>query len=222
MAHRWVEAGASFLHLVDLDGARQGEPVNGPSIQRIVQTSGVPCQLGGGLRTEEHLRRALDWGVARVILGTKALEDPAWCLAMCQRFPNQVALGIDARQGKVATAGWLYDSEVTAIDLAKQFASSRLAAIIYTDIGRDGMLAGPNVEATAQLARAVEGIPVIGSGGVTSLDDITRLARAGLPGCIIGRALYEGRIDLKQAIEVAHREQAPGQRPQRFNLQSAT
>lgn len=205
MARRWVDQGATFLHLVDLDGARQGKPVNGESVRRILQAAGVPCQLGGGLRTEEHLAEVLGWGVARIILGTRALQDPAWCEAICRRFPGQVALGIDARQGRVATEGWLQESERSALDLARQCAEWPLAAIVYTDITRDGMLKGPNVEATAELARAVR-VPVIASGGVTTLDDVARLARVGVAGAVIGRALYEGRLDLAAAILVARKE----------------
>ena len=155
MARRWVEQGASYLHLVDLDGARQGHPVNGDSVRRIVQAAGVPCQLGGGLRSEEHILEALGWGVERVILGTRALLDPAWCESVCRRFPGRVCLGIDARQGRVAIQGWEQDSDQSALDLARRCAAWPLAAIIYTDISRDGMLEGPNVEATAELAAAV-------------------------------------------------------------------
>jgi phosphoribosylformimino-5-aminoimidazole carboxamide ribotide isomerase len=208
MAQRWVGQGALFLHLVDLDGARQGQPVNGPSVRAIVAAAAVPCQLGGGLRTQAHLEEALGWGVARVILGTRALQDPDWCAAMCRRFPGLVALGIDARAGRVSTEGWLHDSETQAVDLARRAAVWGVAAIIYTDIQRDGMLQGANVEATAELARAVPDVPVIASGGVTSLDDVARLARAGLPGCIIGRALYEGRIDLSEAIMLARLQES--------------
>jgi phosphoribosylformimino-5-aminoimidazole carboxamide ribotide isomerase len=206
MARRWVEQGAAFLHLVDLDGARAGHPVNTASVRALVAAAGVPCQLGGGLRTEAHLAEALGLGVARVILGTRALEDPDWCAAMCRRFPGRIALGIDARNGRVATDGWLRESDTLAVDLALRATGWGVAAIIYTDIHRDGMLKGANVEATAELARAVPGVPIIASGGVTSLDDVARLARAGLAGCIVGRALYEGRIDLPAAIEVARRE----------------
>lgn len=205
MARRWVEQGARYLHLVDLDGARQGHPVNGESVRRIVEAAGVPCQLGGGLRTEEHVAEALRWGVSRVILGTRALQDPDGCAALCQRFPGQVALGIDARGGRVATRGWLHESEITALELARRCADWPLAALIYTDISRDGMLEGPNVEATAELARAVA-VPVIASGGVTTLEDVGRLAQCGLAGCIIGRALYEGRIDLAAALDRARTE----------------
>jgi phosphoribosylformimino-5-aminoimidazole carboxamide ribotide isomerase len=199
MARRWVSQGAAYLHLVDLDGARQGHPVNGASVRAIVQAAGVPCQLGGGLRNEDHIAEALGWGVTRVVLGTRALQDPAWCEAVCGKYPGKVALGIDARDGRVATEGWLHTSDRPALDLARRCAAWPLAAIIYTDISRDGMLEGPNVEATAELAASVN-VPVIASGGVTTLDDVVRLAGRGLAGCIIGRALYEGHIDLKEAI----------------------
>jgi len=202
MARRWLEQGATFLHLVDLDGARLGHPVNGGSVRAIVQASGVPCQLGGGLREVAHVEEALGWGVERVVLGTRALKDPAWCESVCRRFPGRIVLGIDARNGRVAVEGWLQTSERTALDLARTCAAWPLAAIVYTDISRDGMLEGPNVEATAELAAAVP-VPVIASGGVTTLDDVTRLAGRGLAGCIIGRALYEGKIDLVAAIRRA-------------------
>ncbi len=178
MARRWVEQGAKYLHLVDLDGARLGHPVNGDSVRRIVAAVGVPCQLGGGLREEVHLREALGWGVKRIILGTRALQDPAWCEAMCRAFPDQVMLGIDARAGRVATEGWLNDSTTSALELARRCAAWPLAGIIYTDIARDGMLSGPNVEATAELSRAVPEVAVIASGGVTSLEDVANLAHA--------------------------------------------
>jgi phosphoribosylformimino-5-aminoimidazole carboxamide ribotide isomerase len=206
MARRWVEQGATYLHLVDLDGARQGHPVNGESVQRIVQVSGVPCQLGGGLRSEEHLTEALNWGVERVILGTRALLDPDGCEKMCRRFPGRICVGIDARQGRVAIQGWEKESEQSALDLARRCSLWPLAAVIYTDISRDGMLEGPNVEATTELAAAVS-VPVIASGGVTTLEDVARLARCGLAGCIIGRALYEGRIDLRAAIALAQKSE---------------
>lgn len=206
MARRWVRQGATWLHLVDLDGARQGHPVNGSVIQQIVQATGVPCQLGGGLRDEEHLAEALSWGVERVILGTRALQDPTWCEQMSQAFPGQVALGIDAREGMVASEGWLNVSNRSALDLGRQCATWPLAALIYTDISKDGMLAGPNVEATAELAAAVAPLPVIASGGVTALEDIARLLRCRLAGCIIGRALYEGRLSLPDVLALVRKE----------------
>ena len=202
MARRWVSQGAQWLHLVDLDGAKAGRPINGGSVQAIVQAAGVPCQVGGGLRNEADIATALAWGVARVIVGTKALKSPTWFRSVCERWPEQVVLGIDARDGQVATEGWLETSEIAALDLAQRCTGSPLAALIYTDIGRDGMLAGPNVEAMAAMAAAVT-VPVIASGGVTTLDDIRQLAARGLAGCIVGRALYEGRIDLTEALHVA-------------------
>lgn len=207
MARRWVEQGATFLHLVDLDGAREGRPVNEDSVRCIVETAKVPCQLGGGLRSEEHIERVLSWGVARVVLGTRALQDPAWCEKMTERFPAQIVLGVDARQGKVATGGWLKTEELTAKDAARRCANWRLAALVSTDIGRDGMLEGPDVAGTLALAEVVP-FPVIASGGIGSLEDVERLSRAGVAGCIIGRALYEGRVDLPAALRVAN----PGER----------
>jgi phosphoribosylformimino-5-aminoimidazole carboxamide ribotide isomerase len=202
MARRWVEQGATYLHIVDLDGAKQGHPVNGDSIRRIVAAAGVPCQLGGGLRTEENIAEALAWGLDRVVVGTQALKDPAWLEKICRRFPNQLVLGLDAKDGRVATDGWLEVSTCKAVDLAQQYSTWPLAALVYTDISRDGMLEGPNLETLAELAAAVS-LPIIASGGVTSLDDIRRLADLGLAGCIIGRALYEGRLNLTEAIDCA-------------------
>jgi phosphoribosylformimino-5-aminoimidazole carboxamide ribotide isomerase len=202
VARRWVGQGAHTLHVVDLDGARDGRTVNGDSVRRIIAAAGVPCQLGGGLRTEEDVASALEWGVARVVIGTRALKDPAGFEALCRRFPDRVVLGIDARAGQVATDGWLHVSQCSALELARRCAGWPLAALVYTDISRDGMLEGPNVEAVAELARAVA-LPVIASGGVTTLDDVRRLARTGAAGCIIGRALYEGRLDLTEAITAA-------------------
>jgi phosphoribosylformimino-5-aminoimidazole carboxamide ribotide isomerase len=205
MARRWVEDGATYLHLVDLDGAREGRPVNGDSVRAIVQASGVPCQLGGGLRTREHIAEALGWGVARVIIGTKALQSPQWLAEMCTAFADKIVLGIDARDGRVATQGWLETSAMTALDFARTLAHLRLAALVYTDIGRDGMMQGANVAAMAAMVRAVP-VPVIASGGVTTLDDIRRLAAAGLAGCIVGRALYEGQLTLREIAAVIARK----------------
>jgi phosphoribosylformimino-5-aminoimidazole carboxamide ribotide isomerase len=202
MAQRWVSQGAGYLHLVDLDGAREGQPINGPSVLRIVERAGVPCQLGGGLRTEDHVATALGWGVDRVVLGTRALKDPAWLESLCQRFPGRIILGIDAKQGKVATDGWREVSERSALDLARQCVAWPLAALVYTDISRDGMLEGPNIDALAELAQAVA-LPIMASGGVTTLDDVRQLGKLNLAGCIIGRALYEGRLDLTAVIQSA-------------------
>jgi phosphoribosylformimino-5-aminoimidazole carboxamide ribotide isomerase len=202
VAQRWVSQGATYLHLVDLDGAKLGHPVNGESVRRIIEAAGVPCQFGGGVRTEADLARALSWGVDRVIVGTKALKDPAWFEKICQRSPGRIVLGIDAKEGQVATDGWLQVSHCSALALARQYESWPLAALVYTDIGRDGMMQGPNFQALAELAAEV-GLPVIASGGVSTVDDVRRLAALPLAGCIVGRALYEGRLQLTAAIAAA-------------------
>jgi phosphoribosylformimino-5-aminoimidazole carboxamide ribotide isomerase len=200
-ARRWVSEGARALHLVDLDGARDGVPVNGDVVRRIVESVDVPCQVGGGLRTESHLEATLAMGVARVVLGTRALDDPAWVRQMAQTFPNQIVLGLDARDGKVATHGWLNTSEASVLEVAQEFSNWPLHSIVYTDITRDGMMRGPNVEALAELAAAVP-LPVIASGGVTTLENVRALMEKNLFGCIIGRALYEGHIDLSAVLEL--------------------
>ena len=202
MARHWVEGGADCLHLVDLDGAKQGKPGNMESIRSILASVDVPCELGGGIRDEATIRELLEIGLSRLVLGTSALRDGDWLRRMCQDFPQKIVLGVDARDGRVATDGWLETSDTTAIELARQFSNEPLAAIVYTDIATDGMLAGPNVAAMAEMQAAVE-IPVIASGGVTTADDVAKLARAGLAGCIIGRALYEGRLSIREALEAA-------------------
>lgn len=207
VARRWLEQGARYLHLVDLDGAREGRPVNGATIRRIVEAVGVPCQLGGGLRTQEDIRAALDWGLDRVVLGTRALKEPAWLTEMAHRFPARIALGLDARNDLVATDGWLQDSDRSAIDLARACAALPLAALIYTDIRKDGMLEGANVAATAELVGAVP-FPVVASGGVSTLEDVRSLARSGVAGCIIGRALYEGQLSLPEVIQATQEAEA--------------
>jgi phosphoribosylformimino-5-aminoimidazole carboxamide ribotide isomerase len=199
MARRWEDEGAELIHLVDLDGAKEGRPVNVEPVRRIVDRVSVPCQLGGGVRDQETIAAWLDAGLLRVIVGTAALRDPDWFRAMIVAYPGQLVLGLDARQGRVAVSGWLETSEVEATALARAFDRLPLAAIVYTDIGRDGTLEGPNLAATAELARGVK-TPIIASGGVGSLDDLDRLAELPLAGCIVGRALYEGRFTLAQAI----------------------
>jgi phosphoribosylformimino-5-aminoimidazole carboxamide ribotide isomerase len=201
-ARRWVAQGAKWLHLVDLDGAMSGRPMNDAAIRRVVRECGVPCQLGGGLRSDEDISTALGWGVQRVVIGTAALKSPEWLQAACRRWPERMVLGIDAKNGMVAAEGWLEVSEIPALELAQQWASWPLGAVVYTDISRDGMLQGVNVDAASAMAAAVT-VPVIASGGVTTLDDIMALAEHGLAGCIIGRALYEGRLELKEALRVA-------------------
>jgi phosphoribosylformimino-5-aminoimidazole carboxamide ribotide isomerase len=202
MARRWVEKGAKALHLVDLDGAKAGRPVNGDVIKAIVGAVSVPCQMGGGIRCDRDIETALSWGVHRVVIGTRALQDPAWVREMAYLHPEQVVVGLDARDGKIATHGWLETSEATVLELARQFANWPLAAIVFTDISRDGMLAGPNVEALAELAEAVP-LPVIASGGISTLEHVRELIACKLAGCIIGRALYEGQLDLTEVIRAA-------------------
>lgn len=202
MARRWVTAGARHLHLVDLDGARDGHSVNRDAIAAIVAAVDIPCELGGGIRDEQTIRQMLELGLARLVIGTKALKDPAWFRDMCRKFPGRLAVGIDARDGRVATDGWLATSEVSATELAREISREPIAAIIYTDIARDGMMAGPNFAAMDEMNRAVE-VPVVASGGVTEADDVRRLAELGLSGCIIGRTLYEGKLTLSAALAAA-------------------
>jgi phosphoribosylformimino-5-aminoimidazole carboxamide ribotide isomerase len=204
MARHWVELGAERLHLVDLEGARQGRPANLESVRAIVRSVRVVCELGGGIRSEETIRELLKLGLRRLVIGTRALQDPDWFRRMCREFPGKLVLGIDAREGRVATDGWLQTSDVPVTELAQQFADEPIAAIIYTDIGTDGMLAGPNLAAMAAMQAAVA-LPVIASGGVTTQEDVARLAAAGMAGCIIGRALYEGRLTLPDALAAAGR-----------------
>jgi phosphoribosylformimino-5-aminoimidazole carboxamide ribotide isomerase len=204
VARQFAEQGAQHLHIVDLEGAREGLPLNLPSVQDILAAVGLgmECELGGGIRDEQSIRELLEFGLSRLVVGTSALTDPDWFRGMCRQYPHRLVLGIDARDGRAATDGWLKTSDVSAIDLARQFGDEPLAAIIYTDIATDGMMKGPNVEAMAQMQAAVD-VPVIASGGVTTADDVARLAAAGLAGCIIGRALYEGTLTLSDALRVA-------------------
>jgi phosphoribosylformimino-5-aminoimidazole carboxamide ribotide isomerase len=194
--------GFRYLHIVDLNGAFAGKPVNAPAVEAILSAVSIPVQLGGGIRDLATVEAWLGKGIARVILGTVAVRDPGLVRDACKRFPGRVAVAIDARGGKVAVEGWAGTSEVTAIDLARRFADAGVAAIIYTDIDRDGVLKGLNLPATAELARATS-IPVIASGGLAGLDDIRALLQpryAKLEGAITGRALYDGRLDAKAAL----------------------
>ena len=196
-----MAAGCDWLHLVDLNGAFAGTPVNAAPVEAILKACKVPAQLGGGIRDMATIERWLDKGLARVILGTVAVENPDLVRDAARAFPGQVAVGIDARGGRVATKGWAEETGVMATDLAKSFEDAGVAAIIYTDILRDGAMGGPNVAATADLARAVS-IPVIASGGVSSLDDLHALKATGvIDGAISGRALYDGAVDLRAALD---------------------
>jgi len=201
-AKSFEDQGFAYLHVVDLNGAFAGESVNGAAVDAILKTVKFPVQLGGGIRTLAHIESWLDKGLARVILGTVAVRDPDLVKQAAKAFPGQVAVGIDARGGKVAVEGWAETSELAAAELARRFEGAGVAAIIYTDIDRDGILAGINWDGTLALARAVS-IPVIASGGLASMDDIRRMAEPDaqvLEGAISGRALYDGRIDSREAL----------------------
>jgi phosphoribosylformimino-5-aminoimidazole carboxamide ribotide isomerase len=199
-ARAFVAAGCDWLHLVDLNGAFAGEPVNGAAVEAILAAVRVPAQLGGGIRDMATIERWLAKGLARVILGTVAVENPALVRQAARAFPGQVAVGIDARKGKVATKGWAEETDVDATDLARSFEDAGVAAIIYTDIDRDGAMGGPNVAATEAMARSVT-IPVIASGGVSRLSDLIALRDTDvIAGAISGRALYDGAIDLAEAL----------------------
>jgi phosphoribosylformimino-5-aminoimidazole carboxamide ribotide isomerase len=208
MARRWVSEGAECLHLVDLDGARDGRSVNRDAIRAILDAVDVPCELGGGLRDEQAIEEMLSVGLTRLVVGTKALTDPQWFRAMCRKYPGKLAVGIDARDGRVATEGWLATSEVAATELARSLAGEPIAAVIYTDIAKDGMMAGPNLQAMDEMRRAVE-VPVVASGGVTTAADVENLARLRMAGCIIGRSLYEGKLTLAAAVSAAKLPEEP-------------
>ena len=202
MARFWVDLGAKCLHLVDLDGARDGSSINLQSVRAIVAEAGVPCELGGGIRSEDSIDELLQAGLERLVVGTLAIKQPDWFRRMCRAFPGKLVLGIDARNGLVATDGWLETSELAAVDLARQFAEEPIAAIVYTDIATDGMLTGPNTDAMSVMQKAVD-VPVVASGGVTTVEDVARLAAVPMAGCIVGRALYERRLTLPEAIQAA-------------------
>jgi len=206
MAAKWVEAGARRLHLVDLNGAFEGKPVNGEVVHAIAEAfPDLPIQIGGGIRDEETVQSYLDAGVQYVIIGTKAVSAPHFINDLCLEFPGHIIVGLDAKDGKVAIDGWSKLSKHDVIDMAKHFEEDGVSAIVYTDIGRDGMMTGVNVEATVKLAQAVN-IPIIASGGITNLDDVRRLcevADEGITGAITGRAIYEGSLDFAEGQKLA-------------------
>lgn len=203
-AKQFADAGCEWIHVVDLDGAFAGKPVNADAVKAIIASARVPVQLGGGIRDMAGIERWLEAGLSRVILGTAAVKNPKLVIDACRAFPGKIAVGIDARKGMVATEGWAETSTLSATELGKRFVDAGVAAIIHTDIDRDGVLAGANVAASAELAQAVP-IPVIVSGGVSSIADIRAVkaaAKSGIAGVIAGRAIYEGRLDLREAIAV--------------------
>jgi phosphoribosylformimino-5-aminoimidazole carboxamide ribotide isomerase len=207
MAERWVQAGARRLHLVDLNGAFAGQPVNAQVIRRIAQTfPDLPIQVGGGIRDQQTVEAYLDAGVRFVIIGTKAVQEPGFINDLCAEYPGHIIVGLDAKDGRVAVNGWSKLSKHDVVDLARIFERYGVEAIVYTDISRDGMMQGVNVEATVRLAQAIS-IPVIASGGVSTLDDVRALCaveKEGIMGAIIGRALYDGAIDLVEAQQLAN------------------
>jgi len=205
VARRFEAAGAKWLHIVDLDGARRGEPKNLAPVRQIVEAVGMQVELGGGIRTTEAAGEILAMGVRRVVVGTRAVREPAWLRELAGKFPGRAALGLDARGGRVAVEGWESETRRAAAEVLATIHHLALAAIIYTDIARDGMMSGPNVEATAELVKASP-FPVIASGGVTTVDDIRRLKEVGAAGTIIGRALYEAKITLEAALAAAAEE----------------
>jgi phosphoribosylformimino-5-aminoimidazole carboxamide ribotide isomerase len=202
VARRFEAAGATWLHVVDLDGARLGEPRNVDTIRAMVSAVRMSVEVGGGIRTTQAAADLLGMGVHRVIVGTRAVREPEWLAEIAGKFPGRVALGLDAKSGRVAVEGWQRQAGCTAAEVAESAAGLPLAAIIYTDIARDGMMVGPNVEAAAELVKATR-LPVIASGGVTTADDVRRLKKAGAAGAIIGRALYEGKMTLEAALQAA-------------------
>jgi phosphoribosylformimino-5-aminoimidazole carboxamide ribotide isomerase len=213
-ARQFAEAGAQWLHLVDLDGAFAGQPVNAAAVEAILKQVQLPCQLGGGIRDMARIEMWLEKGIARIILGTVALKNPDLVRAAGKAFPGKIAVGIDAKGGRVAVEGWAETADITVLDLARKFEDAGMAALIYTDIDRDGLLQGVNVDATAALASALS-IPVIASGGVSNLQDLVALMRVapqtrgkggGISGVISGRAIYDGRLDLRAALALLQEE----------------
>jgi phosphoribosylformimino-5-aminoimidazole carboxamide ribotide isomerase len=206
MAERWIKAGGRRLHIVDLNGAFAGKPVNAEVIHQIAKTyPNIPIQVGGGIRDEKTIAAYLEAGVKYVIIGTKAVQAPEFVKEMCQRFPRHIIVGLDAREGKVATDGWSSVSDYTVLELAQRFEQYGVEAIVFTDISRDGMLQGVNVNSTVNLAQSID-IPVIASGGITTIDDIKNLcevAKGDIIGAITGRAIYEGSLDLTEAQKLA-------------------
>ena len=206
-ARRWVEAGAEWLHIVDLDGAVEGRPINREAVTRIRASVDVPIQLGGGLRELTDLEAAFDSGIDRVILGTVALRDPELVISAVARWGDRIAVALDARDGRLATDGWLGQTNTSAVEVAQRLAERRVRHFIYTDVRRDGTLSGPNLQTLGELVEKLDA-DIIASGGIASLDDIKAVAAAGATGAIVGRALYDGRVDLAEAVALFRRAEA--------------
>lgn len=205
MAERWHAAGAEKIHIVDLDGAVQGRPVNARAIEKIVKAGSAPVQLGGGIRDLKTIEAYLNLGIQQVILGTVAYRDPDFVKTACDRFPHRIIIGIDAKNNQVAVEGWNEETDTSPVEMAKRFEETGIAAIIYTDILRDGMRTGPNIKQTGELAKALH-VPVIASGGISGIEDVKKiltLQEFGVTGMITGRALYEDNLDLVEAIKIA-------------------
>lgn len=210
MAAKWARLGAPLIHVVDLDGAFAKSPQNVSSIRKILGSVDVPIQVGGGIRNEKTVHMYLQMGIQRVIIGSEAINKPAFVKKVCKKYPDRVVIGIDARNGKVAIDGWKETTRIEAVDLAKKFEDCGIAAINFTDIHRDGMQTGPNLEAIRRLAEAIS-IPVVASGGISSIRDIRRLLpleEVGVVGIIIGKALYSGGLDLKEALDLTRQQSA--------------
>lgn len=201
MAKSWQDQGADYLHVVDLDGAFDGVPKNLAIVEQIAKQVKIPIEFGGGLRTTQAVKSVLDLGIDRVIIGTKAIDSPTWVSDLCSAFPDRIAVGVDAKDGKVAVKGWTAVCEWTATAFAKEVEKASPSVIIYTDISKDGMLQGPNIQGLQELLRAVK-TPIIASGGISSLKDIEALSRLNIAGMIIGKALYTGHIKLSEAKRI--------------------
>jgi len=204
-ARQWADQGAELLHVVDLDGAFEGRPVNFDAVAAIAREVAVPIEVGGGIRSDETVQRYLDAGASRVVIGSRALREPGWLRALCERHPDRIVGGVDARGGRVAIEGWAETSDVEAVAFARLLDPMGLRALIFTDVATDGAMRGPNLDALRRLLAAVT-TPVIASGGIASLDDVRRVAALGVEGMIIGKALFDGAFTLQAAVEAARRE----------------
>lgn len=214
VAKSWQDQGADYLHVVDLDGAFEGTPKNLAIVEQIIKEVKIPVEFGGGLRTTQSIKLLLDLGADRVIIGTKAIDSPSWVDELCSTFPGRIAVGIDARNGKVAVKGWTSVCEWTAVDFAKEIEKASPCALVFTDISRDGMLQGPNISSLMVLLTSVK-IPIIASGGISSLKDVDALCQLPIAGMIIGKALYTGHIKLSEAKQICNSFRNKSKRPQK-------